>query len=236
MSIMLLGQFRSGRLNVSAPGSIAGDYAAGVAAFGPLLDPNGVGGDVAAALDPNDVAGPSTQDACSALTNPGAVAGRIALVDSGGCDFVDKVLNAEAAGAIGAIVTNLDGEFVPYMIKPFASPPVSIPSLSVGLSDGDAIRLALGAGVQATLVGTGPKRDASLDGGVIAHEYAHGMTSRLTGGPADTTCLDSVQSEGMGEGWSDFWALALTAKPTDLRWDPRGIANYLMGSETNTRH
>ncbi len=53
-----------------------------------------------------------------------------------------------------------------------------------------------------------PKLDGDLDNGVIAHEYTHGISNRLTGGPSNPTCLQN--SEQMGEGWSDYFALMVT--------------------------
>jgi len=44
-----------------------------------------------------------------------------------------------------------------------------------------------------------PKIDGDLDNGIIAHEYGHGISIRLTGGPSDSDCLNN--SEQMGEGW-----------------------------------
>ena len=52
--------------------------------------------------------------------------------------------------------------------------------------------------------GGAPDRDSDLDAGVIAHEYGHGISNRLTGGPATATCLGNA--EQMGEGWSDWSA------------------------------
>ncbi|MGH8476787.1 MAG: M36 family metallopeptidase, partial [Methylococcales bacterium] len=40
------------------------------------------------------------------------------------------------------------------------------------------------------------------------HEYAHGLTNRLVGGPANSLALIAQQSGAMGEGWSDFYALS----------------------------
>jgi len=34
-----------------------------------------------------------------------------------------------------------------------------------------------------------PKRDSSFDTGVVIHEYTHGLSNRLTGGPANSGCL-----------------------------------------------
>jgi Thermolysin metallopeptidase, alpha-helical domain/PA domain/Calx-beta domain len=132
---------------VNTPASIAGDYFAQSAAFGPALTPAGVTGDVVAALDPADASGPSTFDACSPLTNGPAVSGKIALVDRGTCLFVTKVLNAQAAGAIGVIVANNAATGLPGMGG--ASAEVTIPSLGVQQAVGAAIRTA--GAVNATL-------------------------------------------------------------------------------------
>jgi hypothetical protein len=43
----------------------------------------------------------------------------------------------------------------------------------------------------------------------------HGVSNRLTGGPANSLCLQSLQSGGLGEGWSDIVAIYLTSKSTD---------------------
>jgi hypothetical protein len=43
-------------------------------------------------------------DGCESLTNDATIAGRIALLERGGCPFVDKVQRAEDASAVGVIV------------------------------------------------------------------------------------------------------------------------------------
>ena len=50
-----------------------------------------------------------------------------------------------------------------------------------------------------------PDRDGDLDNGIIIHEYGHGVSNRLTGGPAPPGCLNN-QEQG-GEGWSDYLGL-----------------------------
>ena len=74
---------------------------------------------------------------------------------------------------------------------------------------------------------TNPNRDSDLDNGVIAHEYAHGISNRLTGGPSQAGCLSN--QEQMGEGWSDYYALMTTMEPGDQGTDGRGIGTYLLG-------
>ena len=49
-------------------------------------------------------------------------------------------------------------------------------------------------------------RDSGQDGDVVLHEYGHGVSNRLVGGPANTSCLGGTQAGAMGEGWSDYWA------------------------------
>jgi extracellular elastinolytic metalloproteinase len=49
-------------------------------------------------------------------------------------------------------------------------------------------------------------RDSTFDGDVVLHEYGHGISNRLVGGPANTSCLGGTQAGAMGEGWSDYWA------------------------------
>lgn len=57
-----------------------------------------------------------------------------------------------------------------------------------------------------------PYRDGCYDAEVIIHEYTHGVSDRLVGGGPG---LGTLQAMGMGEGWSDFFALAMTAEPSD---------------------
>jgi len=98
---------------------------------------------------------------------------------------------------------------------------ITIPAVMVSQANGAtlATQLAAGATVQLTLqIHTHPQLDGDYDDGVIAHEYGHGISNRLTGGGTNTSCL--FNAEQAGEGWSDFFALMMTtdwttAQPTD---------------------
>ena len=57
------------------------------------------------------------------------------------------------------------------------------------------------------------RRDADFDGDVIAHEYTHGLTLRLIGGPGNTNDLTLWQSGALAEGWSDAYAASFTGDP-----------------------
>jgi uncharacterized repeat protein (TIGR01451 family) len=61
---------------------------------------------------------------------------------------------------------------------------------------------------------TGPKpnRDGDLDAEIVLHEYTHGLSNRRVGGGLG---ISALQSGGMGEGWSDFYALSLLSEPSD---------------------
>jgi Zn-dependent metalloprotease len=119
-------------LDINAPPSIAGTYLAGPARFGPALDETGVTGDVVLA---------EPVLACEPITNPGAVNGKIALVDRGDCYFSVKVKNAQDAGAIAVMVANnIPG---PPMTLGGSDPTVTIPSVGITQADGDLIESTL---------------------------------------------------------------------------------------------
>lgn len=74
--------------------------------------------------------------------------------------------------------------------------------------------------------GPNPDRDGDLDAGIVIHEYGHGISNRLVGGPANASCLTNRQQPG--EGLSDWWTLAYTAKQGDRGTDPRGLGTYVL--------
>lgn len=75
-----------------------------------------------------------------------------------------------------------------------------------------------------------PDRDGDLDAGIVFHEYGHGISNRLIGGPANVNCLTNRQQAG--EGLSDWWALAQTAEVGDQGTDARGMGTYALGQPT----
>lgn len=70
-------------------------------------------------------------------------------------------------------------------------------------------------------------KDGDYDNLVIMHEYGHGVSNRLTGGPGNTSCLQN--QEQMGEGWSDFFGVLLTIEPGDAGTDSRAVGTFLFG-------
>ncbi len=138
-------------LRVNQPPAIAQSFSAGTASFGPPLSSPGVTANVVQALDAADGVGPSTTDGCSALSNPAAISGRIAFIDRGDCTFVEKVRNAQNAGAVGAVIANNVSN--PLTVQMGGSDPsITIPSLMVSQANGTTIRNQFGAGVNATML------------------------------------------------------------------------------------
>ncbi len=81
--------------------------------------------------------------------------------------------------------------------------------------------------------GSTPNRDAALDTQYIFHELTHGVSSRLHGNGSGL----GGQGGMMGEGWSDFYALAMLSEPTDDQLGTHALAGYIMhllgGMESN---
>lgn len=80
---------------------------------------------------------------------------------------------------------------------------------------------------------TVPGRDGDLDNEIVIHEYGHGVSNRLTGGAANSNALNALQSGGMGEGWSDFWALMFTQRVGDAQNDAFPTGTYVLGQPAN---
>ena len=175
------------------------------------------------------------------------VDGNIAVIDRGSCSFVEKVVSAELSGAIAAIViNNVPGSGPAGMGgSDSQSYVINIPSVMIGYEDGKELKAAIIAAKENSEFisgklflegGTTPKRDGDFDNGVIAHEYGHGISTRLSI-RADGGLGTLSGDEQGGEGWSDFWGLYTTLRQNDLApataahpngvLPTRGIGNYV---------
>ncbi|SFN07374.1 Por secretion system C-terminal sorting domain-containing protein [Chryseobacterium oleae] len=192
--------------------------------MGPQLSVTGMSGDLKVA---------SPLDGCTALTNTN-LSGKIALIERGTCDLAVKVKNAQTAGAKAVVFYNIPASAFGSFGAPDAS--VNIPSVLVQNGDGVTLKNKLDQNVNVNITlkrdpSTFVYLDASLDNGIIAHEYGHGISNRLTG--TGSSCLSfPTDNEQMGEGWADFFALMLTMKPTDNATIPRGMGTFASGQET----
>jgi extracellular elastinolytic metalloproteinase len=69
-----------------------------------------------------------------------------------------------------------------------------------------------------------PQIDGDLDNGIIAHEFGHGIHTRLGGGPNNSGCMQNEEQQG--EGWADWFGLMVTIEPGDLGTDGRGMGTF----------
>lgn len=239
---MYLWEITSGAVRITSPDPIAGiisEY--GTAEFGdpiPTENQAAIVGVISVSRD-NDPTNPT--QCCKPIVTD--LTGKIALIDRGICNFSLKAKLAEDKGAIAVIICNIpgvdggNGEQISNMSAVGVSPQ-RIPSIFMKKSDCDRIRIEIGKGNEVTMslqqtANSGPKYlDGDYDNGVIAHEFGHGISTRLTGGPA-VSCLGN--EEQMGEGWSDFFSLITTIRPGDQATDARGIGTYADGQNSNGR-
>jgi hypothetical protein len=212
-----------GSLTINSPATIAGAMTFGGAGFNPF--PSNATG---ALVLVNDGSAQFTEG-CNPIINN--ISGKIALIDRGTCAFLQKVFNAQTAGAIGVIVVNnIPGGGVFNM--PGSDPSITIPSVLVSYEDGLILKneMLVNTVNVSIVICESIHADSDFDNGIIVHEYGHGVSTRLTGGPSNVGCL--FNGEEGGEGWSDWLALMLTIEPGDHGTDPRGIGSYAEGQPT----
>lgn len=162
-----------------------------------------------------------TRDACTAAVNAAELAGKIAILDRGACNFTQKVTMAQNAGAIAAIVVNNTAVGLPGMgsgtapADVAAAAAVKIPNIGISLADGTNLYAALAAGETVTveMFNDKPFKDSSWDNAIVSHEWGHYISNRLVGNGSG---LYNNQGRSMGEGWGDFHALMTISEAKDL--------------------
>ena len=207
-----------------ASGPAAGTYLAHYTRFSPAPTTAGTAGTLVLV---NDGAG-APNDGCEPFTLP---AGSIAVVDANPvCNAYVQTVNAQAAGAVAVVVVHTANNPALTLEAGSMVSPVDIPAIKVGLADGNTIKAAIaGAPAPGSVhrnTARPPMRVGDLDTATVLHEYGHGLSNRLTGGP-NINCLTGM--EQMGEGWSDFVALvALLDTNLDDPDGTRGIFPYVV--------
>jgi len=142
------GQRLARAIRITAPESLAGDYESREAGFTPRLDTTGpLTASLVLADDGNAQAADGSDgtafDACTTIGNSGELQGNVALIQRGACNFDQKITNVQAAGAVGAVVFNNDGELIVMDGSPVG---VAIPAVLIGQADGQLLRDKLQAG------------------------------------------------------------------------------------------
>jgi hypothetical protein len=118
-----------------------GTFAASGSNWHPDPTVDGVSGPIVIANGPSDLVGSVPSNGCGAFV--GFPAGAIALVDRGptGCSFLQKVHNAQDAGAVGVIIANNVTGTPGAMAGEDHT--IEIPTAMVSLEDGVAIKASL---------------------------------------------------------------------------------------------
>ncbi len=214
-------------LTINSPVSIAGEYDASNNVFSPgnvaLMPSPGVTQDLVLFDDGS----PDNSDGCSAAVNGAALNGKIAVIRRGVCTFVEKVKFAQDAGAVAVIIVNNDTVNPNQLVNMSgADATITIPAIFVSYNVGEAIIAEMSLGTVNGKIKNDPtgfiNSDGDFDNGIIAHEYTHGISTRLVGGGAGM----SGSAEQPGEGWSDWAWLVMQIKPGDTRFDAKGIATF----------
>jgi hypothetical protein len=214
-------------LIITSPSSLSGSYVANQNAFNPgrvdlPIAPEFLQSDLVLYLDSEG----DKSEACVAPSNGAAMNGKIAIVRRGNCTFAIKVRAAQNAGAVAVIVVNnVDGNIT----MSGADASITIPAISVSSAIGETIinqmkTVAINVKIQ-TQSTPFVNTDGDFDNGIIAHEYGHGISIRLAGGANNSSCLNNTDQ--MGEGWSDWFALMIQLKPGDFGGAKRGIATFV---------
>jgi len=123
-------------ITLTEPASVVGDYSNTSAQFGDL--DFSITGEVVLA-DPLD-----------ACTSVGALTGKIALIQRGGCPFVQKALNAQEAGAIAAVIFNNIAEEMVTLGGTDTN--IVIPVIGISMADGEMLQLELKSGHTVSLI------------------------------------------------------------------------------------
>ncbi len=217
-------------------GPLEGQYTGQPAGFGESLpDENPITGELALLYDLLEFGeeNPDLHDACQEITNENELSGKIVVIRRGTCEFGSKVLSAENAGAIAVImVNNVPGGPI-TMGAGVDGGNVTIPSIMISQSDGEALIEQLQAGqiIDVSLINASNYTDSSLDNEIIAHEYGHGISNRLMGGAQAAGCMQNAEQQG--EGFSDWFGLMITLSENDSPSIPRGVATYSAGQSPN---
>ena len=187
---------------------------------------------------------PDSSNACGAPSNKTELAGKIAYIDRGSCNFTVKFHNAQSAGAKAIIVGNVapndprykDGSGGNNLLTMSADEPdnsITIPGFFIQYDTAKKIKTSGSGNVNATLA-YAPFIDGEIDNTIPTHEYGHGISNRLVGGAKNVSCLQNA--EQMGEGWSDWYAIMITQNwaTSSVSGDHiRAIGNYAAGVDTN---
>jgi hypothetical protein len=169
-------------------------------------------------------------DACDVILNGSELTGKIAIVDEGNCELSYKAMQAQSFGAIALVICKQGNGYPDSIPKGTYGQDIMIPVIELSYADCEIIKANLPSNAQ-FINQSQQLTDGDFDAGIICHEYGHGISNRIAGGPKNSSCLSNT--EQMGEGWSDYFGLIMTMKPTDHAYLYRGMGLYNSGQALN---
>lgn len=220
-------------LQITVPAAAATSLEVGIAEFGAQVEDLSapITGQAAIA---DDGSFSNATLGCNPFVNADEMNGKIAIIDRGTCFFSEKATNARDAGAIAAIICNYEEGLV-NMSAGTVFQDDEFPIIMLRKSDCQLVRTLINDGLELKIESppaVGPDfLDGDFDNGIVAHEYGHGISTRLSGGRSNSNCLSN--DEQMGEGWSDFFTLVTSVKSGDEGKDRRGIGTYVLREAVN---
>ena len=202
--------------------------------------PNGIVGDLVHytnAPNPAPSNALGVHNACVPPTNAFDIINKIVLLRRGNCNFSVKVKNAQDAGATAVIVydTVPNNPRLPSMFSAAPTIGITIPAIFISKEKGEAlVAEMLNGPVNVKIeVPTGLYlyADGDFDNTIISHEYGHGISNKLIGGPVNSSCM--TNNESMGEGWSDWFGLMMQLKAGDVGTTPVPVGTYVNNQANN---
>ncbi len=192
-------------LTINSPANLQGDFVAVMSAFG-----NTTFNDYSGNLVLVDDGSANPTLACNPLANAAAINGNIAVIERGTCFFVDKVKNAQNAGAIGVLmINNVPGTPI---IMGGTDNTITIPAVMISKADGQAILNALNNSTPITATITNNHTDISLGYLVPGITHINDIVARNNNGVTEiyATAGDSYYGDAslftvMGEGYQGLY-------------------------------
>jgi Zn-dependent M28 family amino/carboxypeptidase len=181
-------------------------------------------GDVTGQVVPtNDIVIPPGAEAstsnsgCEASDFPAATSGKVALIQRGTCTFGEKVQNAEAAGAVAAIIFNEGQPGRTDVIDGTLGAPADIPAIDTTFAIGQELYELARAGGTSVHIVTNTISEPRDTTNVIA-DYPGGRTDRtvVVGAHLDSV-LEGPGINDNGSGAAGILEIALQMKKLDIK-------------------
>ena len=156
-------------------------------------DPNAVSAEGAAVLALDATAGDSLN--CFTVVNTAQVAGKIAFVYRGACNFSEKAYNVQLAGAIACVIVN-NTSGIQAMAPGINAELVNIPVIMISMEDGELLRPYLDNGTLEMFIGDKTGRFTND----LGYNKEH-ATSALNFATPHVMALDSTDFKVLVSSW-----------------------------------